>query len=73
MDAMNIDTAGEPDVDGASTVRMDRRQTALARIEAALLADKLSVLEISEEAAGRGADPYNCGRVSKGVWGKARR
>ena len=44
-------------VDTASTARIDRRQTVLAQIEAALLADKLAVLEIAEE--GTGTDPYN--------------
>jgi len=44
-------------VDTASTARIDRRQTVLAQIEAALLADKLAVLELHEENTG--TDPYN--------------
>jgi hypothetical protein len=44
-----------------STARIDRRQTVLAQIEAALLANKLSVLELAEENAG--TDPYNRGRA----------
>jgi hypothetical protein len=44
-------------VDTGTTARIDRRQTILAQIEAALLADKLAVLELKEENTG--ADPYN--------------
>lgn len=44
-------------VDTGSTARIDRRQTVLAQIEAALLADKLAVLELHEENTG--TDPYN--------------
>ena len=69
---MPTDTARKPDpVDSATTVRIDRRQTVLAQIEAALLADKLSVLEISGEAACTGTDPYNRGQVRTAAWGKA--
>jgi len=53
-----------------STARIDRRQTVLAQIEAALLADKLAVLELSEDHAG--TDPYN--RTQRAVgFGSARR
>lgn len=58
-------------VDTASTARIDRRQTVLAQIEAALLSDKLSVLEVAEEQAG--SDPYNRARAIPGVWGKRAR
>ena len=58
-------------VDTASTARIDRRQTVLAQIEAALLADKISVLEISEE--GTGTDPYNSGRLRADTWQKRAR
>jgi hypothetical protein len=58
-------------VDTASTARIDRRQTVLAQIEAALLADKISVLEISEE--GTGTDPYNSGRARVDTWQKRAR
>jgi hypothetical protein len=44
-------------VDTGSTARIDRRQTVLAQIEAALLADKLSIMELVEENTG--TDPYN--------------
>lgn len=44
-------------VDPSSTARIDRRQTVLAQIEAALLANKLTVLELTEENTG--TDPYN--------------
>ena len=46
-------------VDTGSTARIDRRQTILAQIEAALLADKLAVIELHEESTG--TDPYNRG------------
>jgi hypothetical protein len=55
-------------VDTAATARIDRRQTVLAQIEAALLADKLSVLEIVDEATG--TDPYNTGRRRPDTWQK---
>jgi hypothetical protein len=55
-------------VDTSSTARIDRRQTVLAQIEAALLADKLSVMELVEESTGN--DPYNRGRVRADVWSK---
>jgi hypothetical protein len=63
------------DLDLEDTARIDRRNTILAQIEAALLADKLSL----EATASRGSDsdPYNSGvykGVSRpGVWGKRTR
>jgi hypothetical protein len=57
-------------VDTGSTARIDRRQTVLAQIEAALLADKLAVLELKEENPG--ADPYNRAHRVAG-FGNARR
>jgi hypothetical protein len=42
--------------DMEDTARIDRRNTVLAQIEAALLADKLAI-----EAAEKGSDPYNSG------------
>jgi hypothetical protein len=72
MEKMATDTARKLDhIDTASTVRIDRRQTVLAQIEAALLADKISVLEVSEE--GTGTDPYNRGRTRTTAWSKASR
>jgi len=70
MEAMANDTARKLDqVDTASTARIDRRQTVLAQIEAALLADKLSVLELVDESTG--TDPYNRSRPARAeVWGK---
>jgi hypothetical protein len=53
-------------VDLSATARLNRRQSVLAQIEAALLADKLSVLEISEESTG--TDPYNSSRPASGPW-----
>ena len=53
-------------IDTAATVRIDRRQTVLAQIEAALLANKLSVLEVREERTG--TDPYNSCRPITGAW-----
>jgi hypothetical protein len=57
-------------VDPASTARLDRRQSVLAQIEAALLADKLSVLEIRQESTG--TDPYNSIRPA-GPWARQSR
>jgi hypothetical protein len=58
-------------VDTASTVRIDRRQTVLAQLEAALLADKISVMELPQEATG--TDPYNSFRPTTNVWSKPAR
>ena len=60
-------------LDTGSTARIDRRATVLAQIEAALLADKLSVLELADEQTG--TDPYNRGRTTpaQSVWGKRAR
>lgn len=73
---MMIKTKPEPRTleqpDTGSTARIDRRQTVLAQIEAALLADKLSVLDFADEK-GAGSDPYNCGRARGDVWSKRAR
>lgn len=58
-------------LDPASTARIDRRQSVLARIEAALLADKLTVLELSEENTG--TDPYNRARLGPAAGAAQRR
>jgi hypothetical protein len=59
-------------VDTSSTARIDRRQTVLAQIEAALLADKLSVYELVDESTG--TDPYNQSRPPQpDAWSGARR
>lgn len=54
--------AGRQDPQGevklGDTARIDRRNTILAQIEAALLADKLALEEV--QASG-GVDPYNSG------------
>jgi hypothetical protein len=68
---LNDNTRKPDQVDTAITARIDRRQTILAQIEAALLADKLSVLELGKESTG--TDPYNSGRVSHSVWSKRAR
>lgn len=52
------------DLDLDDTARIDRRNTVFAQIEAALLADKLSLEESAAKATG--SDPYNSG-VFKGV------
>jgi hypothetical protein len=59
------------ELDLNDTARIDRRRTILAQIEAALLADKLSLEEVSQKATG--TDPYNSGVYKKmsdttGVW-----
>ena len=68
---MASDDSRKPDSpDPAITARIDRRQTVLAQIEAALLADKLSVVELAEESTG--TDPYNRGRARPSVWDSKR-
>jgi hypothetical protein len=69
MEPMSTETHTKLDyIDTASTARIDRRQTVLAQIEAALLANKLSVLELVDENTG--TDPYNRYSASADVWGK---
>lgn len=58
-------------VDIASTARIDRRQTVLAQIEAALLADQISVLDLAQENTG--TDPYNSGYGRSDAWEKRAR
>jgi len=58
-------------IDPSSTARLDRRQSVLAQIEAALLADKLSVLEVRQESTG--TDPYNSFRANGGAWARQSR
>jgi hypothetical protein len=64
-DNLNLET-----LDIAATARIDRRQTVLAQIEAALLADKLSVVDFAEESTG--TDPYNRGQVKASAWDSKR-
>ena len=55
----------KPPQDLEDTARIDRRNTVLAQIEAALMADKLAV------ETTKGADPYNSDvypRVAGEVW-----
>jgi hypothetical protein len=61
METMNNVTQKLDTIDTGSTARIDRRSSVLAQIEAALLADKLSVLELVDESAG--GDPYNRGKA----------
>jgi hypothetical protein len=69
---MANDTAEKLDhVDTSATARIDRRQSILAQIEAALLADKLSVMEFTEESTG--TDPYNSARIRTVGWSKQAR
>jgi hypothetical protein len=58
-------------IDTATTARIDRRQTVLAQIEAALLADKLSVVDFADECTG--TDPYNRARPKVSAWDTKRR
>lgn len=48
-----------PNADLEDTARIDRRRSILAQIEAALLADKLSLEQVAQKATG--TDPYNSG------------
>jgi hypothetical protein len=67
-------SSAAPDSEIEDTARIDRRNTILAQIEAALLADKLS-LEATA-SPGTNNDPYNSGvfKVAKpGVWSKRSR
>jgi hypothetical protein len=58
------------DPDTATTVRLPVRNTVLAQIEAALLAETLS---ISEAQAGlRGIDPYNKAPTRQVTWARNR-
>lgn len=68
---MAKDDLHKPASDTAITARIDRRGTVLAQIEAALLADKLSVVELAEESTG--TDPYNSGRSKRSAWDLKRR
>jgi hypothetical protein len=58
-------------VDPADTARINRRDTVLAQIEAALLADKLAIEEMKNHGGG---DPYNSAATGtdhiarSGVW-----
>jgi hypothetical protein len=65
-----VDDPADRDRQLSDTARIDRRRTILAQIEAALLADKLSLEEVSQKATG--SDPYNSGVHQKlsnvGVW-----
>lgn len=65
------DTRKLETIDTATTARIDRRQTVLAQIEAALLSDKLSLVDFAEECTG--TDPYNRGRPKASVWDAKRR
>lgn len=69
----NLNSAAQ-DSDIEDTARIDRRNTILAQIEAALLADKLSLEATASQ--GTNNDPYNSGvyKVAKpGVWNKRTR
>jgi hypothetical protein len=54
------------DLDPATTARLPVRNTVLAQIEAALLAEKLSVSEA--QARIRGIDPYNQAPPRQDTW-----
>jgi hypothetical protein len=66
----NLTTHRDTDVELSDTARIDRRKTILAQIEAALLANKLSLEQMAQEASG--TDPYNSGVYKSlgdtGVW-----
>ncbi len=65
-----FDNRPDQDPKLVDTARIDRRNTVLAQIEAALLADKLELEEIGSQRTG--TDPYNSGTFksvsSKEVW-----
>jgi hypothetical protein len=70
---MREDPKPQPD-ELADTARIDRRNTVLAQIEAALLANKLEIEASNTKATG--TDPYNSGVfkgiASTGVWSARR-
>jgi hypothetical protein len=62
----NQTTNGPEDLDPAATARLSVRNTVLAQLEAALLADKLSVSE--PQAKRKGSDPYNQATCRPDAW-----
>ncbi|MEO8306881.1 MAG: hypothetical protein ABI616_02435 [Pseudomonadota bacterium] len=67
---MNDLSIHEAELDPASTARLPLRNTVLAQIEAALLAEKLSVTEAQVRL--KGVDPYNKAPPKKDAWGHNR-
>lgn len=64
---MNEVFAAEPEgLDPATTVRLPVRNSVLAQIEAALLAEKLAVSDATVRR--KGADPYNQARAKTDAW-----
>jgi hypothetical protein len=64
---MTEQTSDNPDeIDTASTVRLPVRVSVLARIEAALLADKVSVSGARNRRQGK--DPYNVLPAKRDSW-----
>jgi hypothetical protein len=57
-------------LDTASTVRLPVRNTVLAQLEAALLAEKLSLSDT--QVRRKGIDPYNRAPARKDAWGHDR-
>jgi len=69
---MARDSSSTNEASLGDTVRIDRRNTILAQVEAALLSDKLDIPGAERKAGG---DPYNSGRskATDSVWkGRAR-
>jgi hypothetical protein len=59
-------------LDTASTVRLPIRKTVLAQIEAALMAETLSLSLSENQARLRGIDPYNRAGSAQDTWARNR-
>jgi hypothetical protein len=59
-------------LDTASTVRLPLRKTVLAQIEAALMAETLSLSLPEDQARLRGIDPYNRAGSAQDTWARHR-
>jgi hypothetical protein len=66
----DVTVNGLEELDPASTARLPVRNTVLAQIEAALLAEKLSVAD--SQARRKGIDPYNQVVPRKDTWANNR-
>jgi hypothetical protein len=66
----DVTVNGPEELDPASTVRLPVRNTVLAQIEAALLAETLSIAEYNDSH--KGIDPYNRAAPRRDSWANNR-